>query len=224
MASFKLSPTRIASVIIGIMISILIIYLGFGLMQRIFSRAADTAPRDVVVASVSQNSAKISWSTDQNTQGVIEYGTTPTALNFFAPEAAQTKDHQVELTLLSPTTTYYFQIRVGDKKYDNGGVPWTFATKGAGSDQGGAATLSPTTTAPSPGTSVRPTQSVRINDGNAPTAAPAVCAETDCAKICQSWKANQGCIAFDLTKNGCIGKINLGDCQLSVTVTPSPTP
>ena len=33
------------------------------------------------------------------------------------------------LTLLSPGTTYYFDIQVGDKKYDNGGIPWTFTTK-----------------------------------------------------------------------------------------------
>jgi len=220
MATINFHPPKIGAVIVGVIISILIIYLGFGLIQRVFTRASDTLPRDVLVSDISDNSAKIVWSTDQESQAVIEYGTTPTALNFFAPEAAQAKDHAVDLTLLSPSTTYYFQVRIGDKKYDNGGVPWTFATKGSG------ASLSPTvkpTATPSPAISVRPTQSVRVGEDQ--TGTTVACGETDCVKICR--KLGGGCEASDLSRNNCIGKINISDCSLTAatpTATPSATP
>ncbi len=108
----------------------------------------------------------------------------------------------------------------GDKKYDNGGVPWTFATKGAGANQTVGPTALPTVSVtPLPKTTIRPTQSVKIEDGSTTP-----CNETDCVKICENWKAHSGCIAADLSKNGCIGKVNLGNCQLSITVTPTPSP
>jgi hypothetical protein len=120
---------KLASIIIGTVIAFVVLFIGFKLFSGGFTKAADTEPRDVVVANPSENSVKVTWSTGEDTQGVIEYGTTPTSLNFFSPEPAKTKNHTQDLTLLSPNTMYYFQIRIGDKKYDNGGVPWTFTTK-----------------------------------------------------------------------------------------------
>lgn len=111
----------------GLILFIVLAVIGF----RIFgTRAADFEPRDVVISNIEKNSARISWATGVETQGIIEYGTSPTALNFFAPEPTKEKNHSVDLTLLSPSTTYYFIIRIADKRYDNGGVPWSFTTKG----------------------------------------------------------------------------------------------
>ncbi len=168
---------RIVATVIGGFVSIFVIYLGFKIFSGVFSRAADTEPRDVVVSEISQNNAKVTWSTGIETQGVIEYGTSPTSLNFFAPEGQATKNHTVELTLLSPNTTYYFQIRIGDKKYDNGGVPWTFTTRV--NDQ----TVLPTEqinklsnkTTPTP----TPVQIIEIPASNTNQ----LCYQTDCQKI-----------------------------------------
>ncbi len=154
--------------------------MGFKIFSGVFTRAADFEPRDVVISNIDKNSVKISWATGVETQGVVEYGTTPTALNFFAPEPQKTKNHTVDLTLLSPSTTYYFQIRIGDKKYDNGGVPWTFTTKGTEKSQ--PTTLSPTSTASSQPTTPTPVQSLRVPDSASTTEAQA-CDETNCAKI-----------------------------------------
>jgi hypothetical protein len=117
---------KVASVVIGIIVFILLVYVAFTLVG---TNAADLEPRDVVVSNIEKNSVKLTWATGTDTQGVVEYGTSPTSLNFFAPEASKEKDHTLDLTLLSPSTTYYFDVRIGDKKYDNGGVPWTFSTK-----------------------------------------------------------------------------------------------
>jgi hypothetical protein len=171
---------KIASIVIGVVIFILLVFLSF----KIFgTRAADSEPRDVVVSNIEKNSVKLSWSTGVDIQGVVEYGTSPTALNFFAPEAAKVKTHSQDLTLLSPNTSYYFDIRVGDQKYDNGGVPWTFTTKSAEVSQP-IVTPTPTATVFQP----TPVQRLEISDGTA-------CNETDCTKIKE--KLGKGCSTQD---------------------------
>src|SRR3989338_8102177 len=161
--------TKISAIIIGIVIFVGLVFLYFSVFG---TRAADFEPRDVVVSNIEKNSVRTTWATGADTQGVVEYGTTPTALNFFAPEATKGKTHTLDLTLLSPNTTYYFDIRVGDKKYDNGGVPWTFTTKGAES-----AVITPTTAPTQPVSQPTPFQKLQIPDGTEN------CNETDCAKI-----------------------------------------
>jgi hypothetical protein len=193
--------TKIASIVIGVIVAVVIMVMGFRLLAGVFTRASDVEPRDGVISDISQNNAKISWSTGTETQTVIEYGNTPTALNFFAPETQKNKSHSVDLTLLSPNSTYYFQIRIGETKYDNGGVPWTFTTKDIAKSQGPTTIPSSTKTQPSPiQTVVIPTT---IN----------TCTETSCAAI--KTKLGQGCNTQDYFK--CLRK-------LTPTATASATP
>ncbi len=207
---------RIISIILGTIIGLLVIFFGFRIMQKVFTRAADIAPRDVVVSEILNNSTKITWSTDQESQGVIEYGTSPTSLSFFAPESKKTKNHSVELTLLSPNSTYYFQVRIGDKKFDNGGVPWTFTTKSAtdqseSQKEGVLPTKKPT-----------PISKVVIEQPtNTPTVEPqAECTETDCSKI--KAKLGQGCDMGDYIKNNCLSGATVTPTT-ALTSTPSET-
>lgn len=188
---------KIASIGIGIVISILLIVMGFKVFSSVFTRAADYEPSDVVVSNIAENSSKLSWATGIETQGVVEYGTSPTSLNFFAPEPSKTKSHSVDLTLLSPNTTYYFQIRIGDKKYDNGGVPWTFTTKDTQKSQ--VPTAAPTQ-AIVPVAKPTPIQTLEIPTTGTPVQ---VCNETDCTKI--KAKLGQGCSTADYWK--CIRKL-----------------
>lgn len=173
---------KISAIVIGIVIFVVLV---FGYFAVFGTRAADFEPRDVVVSNIEKNSVRATWATGVDTQGVVEYGTTPTALNFFAPEATKTKTHTIDLTLLSPNTTYYFDVRIGDTKYDNGGVPWTFTTKGAESS-----VVAPTTVPTQPA-SQQPTpfQKLKISDGTEG------CTETDCAKIKE--KLGKGCSTQD---------------------------
>jgi len=206
---------RIASIVIGTILAIVLIMVGFRVMQSVFTRATDIQPREVIISDISQSSVKVSWSTGTETQGVVEYGTSPTALNFFAPEAQKTLAHIVDLTLLSPTTTYYFQIRIGDQKFDNGGVPWTFTTKSSKDVQSEAvptATIAVTpTTAVTPSGGVTPTPMQKLVVGTeAPSQAPvATCNETDCAKVKE--KIGNGCTTRDYFL-----------CTAKLTITPAP--
>lgn len=193
---------KVVAVLIGIAV---FVGLVVGYFAVFGTRAADFEPRDVVVSNIEKNSVRASWATGVDTQGVVEYGTTPTALNFFAPEATKTKTHSIDLTLLSPNTTYYFNIRVDDKKYDNGGVPWTFTTKGAE-----ASVSSPTSVPTQPidssleevqneTTQGKPTpfQELKIPDGTE------ACTETDCEQI--KAKLGKGCSTQDYFK--CVRKL-----------------
>jgi len=208
---------RILSIFIGAVLSIAVLVVGFRLFAGVFTRAADEEPQDVVINEISQNTVKISWTTASNTQGVIEYGTSQTALNFFAPETAQTQNHTVELTLLSPGSTYYFQVRIGDKKYDNKGIPWTFTTKSTDSAPiPTTATVQPTPSGPSP----TPISSITLPGDTVPAA---TCGVTDCVAICQ--KMGKGCSTTDLVNNSCIGKVDISTCTTiasTSTATPSP--
>lgn len=205
---------RIASIVIGTILAVVLIMVGFRVMQNVFTRATDIQPREVIISEITQSSVKISWSTGTEIQGVVEYGTSPTALNFFAPEAQKSLSHVVDLTLLSPTTTYYFQIRIGDQKFDNGGVPWTFTTKSSKEVQ---SELQPTITAvatPTVAATIAvatPTPMQKLVIGTiAPSQAPiSTCNETDCVRI--KAKIGTGCSARDYFL-----------CVAKLTATPTP--
>lgn len=212
----NLKLTKTASIILGVAISFLLLIFGFKILSGSLTRASDYEPRDVVISNIGQNSAKISWSTGIETQGVVEYGTSPTALNFFAPEPQKTKNHLVELTLLSPSTTYYFQIRIGDKKYDNGGVPWTFTTKSIEKTQ--PSVPSPTPTSAHTLISPTPLQRLKLENTSSQNL-PSACEETDCAKIKE--KLGKGCSVQDYFR--CLRKLTPTSSSTSPTPTASAT-
>lgn len=189
---------------LGVVISIIILLLTFGMVQNVFTRAGDEKPQDVVITDITQNSAKVTWTTTGETQGVIEYGTAPSALTFFAPESQKTTSHSVDITLLAPSTTYYFQIKIGDEANTNGGVPWQFTTKSEEESNVGPS-VSPTTgaTTPTPAEDTSPT----------PTEAEGsqTCNETDCEAM--KSKFGKGCTTQDYFM-----------CVRKLTGTPTPTP
>lgn len=120
---------------VGGIVSVVLAYLVFGMIQGRFIRANDEQPQDVQITNVTGTTASIVWKTSIEVEGgVIQYGVSPAALGSFAPiEGEKSTSHTVDLSLLTPATTYYFQIVYGENKiFDNGGAPWTFVTKGDG--------------------------------------------------------------------------------------------
>lgn len=201
----NLNLKKVLAIVIGVVLGIIVIFLAFTLAQNLLTRATNVKPQDVVISNVTQNSAKVTWTTDQETLSNIEYGTSATSLNFSAPETEKTKSHSVDLTLLSKNTTYYFQIAVGDQKYDNGGIPWTFTTKSDGEVKTETVPIASPTAALT--TTVAPTLPAAVS----PTAATTgTCNFTNC----EDMKANfgKGCTTQDYFK-----------CVRKATPTPTPT-
>jgi hypothetical protein len=178
--------SRPLAIVIGIFLSVGMMFLGFNIFQGVFTRATDERPDDVVITEVTSSTAKISWTTGiEATGGLVQYGTSPTSLTSFAPaDTAKTKDHSVMLTLLQPGTTYYFEISYGENnKFDNGGVPWMITTKAEGADSAAASDEA----AP-----------VKTAITAIPTDKPAVvagCTVTECAEI--KSKLGKGCSTQD---------------------------
>ncbi|HRN70473.1 MAG TPA: fibronectin type III domain-containing protein [Candidatus Woesebacteria bacterium] len=178
---------RIFAIITGLFIGLPLCTFAFFSASSFFARASDEIPRDVSISNIDKSSATIHWTTDKETLSVVEYGLSPDSLTLYAPELESKREHEVDVTLLTPATTYYFQIKHNNTVYDNGGVPWTFTTKtinGAELEQvkGISTRLTPMPTKPP-----SPSPTVVLSTSS--------CKETSCEAI--QAKLGKGCSAKD---------------------------
>ncbi len=164
--------------------------MGVKVARTYFSgAAAGTAPQNVRILA-DKTSATITWQTDKNAMGVVEYGANQASLLLRALENTPTTSHRVVLSPLKPGTVYYFRIRVGDEVYDNNGLPYSFRTKSA------AAAVSPTVAVtPVPTVAISPTAPTASSSGSLVT----VCQAADFKK--QFGGHNP---AYDFDKNGVV--------------------
>lgn len=118
-------------------IIIVVILLLAGVLAALGVRTARTylsgasggkTPQNVRVEA-DVKSATVTWQTDNEVQGTVEYGTTPASLLLRALENQPASSHRVVLSPLKESTTYYFRIRIDDEIYDNNGIPFSFKTK-----------------------------------------------------------------------------------------------
>lgn len=86
---------------------------------------------NINVTDITENSAKITWTTDQPTQGNVEYGTT-TTYGAAVSDLLEGTTHSLVLSNLTPSTTYHFRIVAAS---GNGTTTYssdsTFKTNGA---------------------------------------------------------------------------------------------
>jgi len=86
-----------------------------------FSVAISSTPADVnpptisnlSVSDVSQTSVKVTWTTDELSTSVVNYGTT-TSYGSTASSSSLVTSHNVELTGLSANTTYHYSVQSAD--------------------------------------------------------------------------------------------------------------
>ena len=89
---------------------------------------ASSAPKNVSVSKITQTTAKITWQTEKETQSTLIYGESSENLPLMSFENKPAKNHEVDLSLLNPATSYYFKIKIADEEFDNDGLPWQFTT------------------------------------------------------------------------------------------------
>src|SRR3989344_3797015 len=119
--------TKTILIILLLVVSLGVMLLAGNRILSLLARAGGSPPENVQVSQVSTNTATISFTTADPSSSLIEYGTNPTSLTLFANDTDATS-HQIILSLLTPNTTYYFHIKIGENVYDNSGVPWSFTT------------------------------------------------------------------------------------------------
>jgi DNA-binding beta-propeller fold protein YncE len=64
---------------------------------------------NITVTDIAENSAKINWTTDQLTEGRVEYGKT-NAYGATASDSIEGTAHSITLASLSPATNYHFRV------------------------------------------------------------------------------------------------------------------
>jgi hypothetical protein len=77
-----------------------------------FSSAADalTVTRGPYLQTGTDNSITIRWRTDTNSDSRVSYGTAPGSLSSNVDVIAPTMEHEVQITGLSPSSTYYYSF------------------------------------------------------------------------------------------------------------------
>lgn len=99
-------------------------------LQRsgVFTRASVMeAPRNVQISSVSKNSFRVSWKTDDLQYGALRIGEEPysealTETVLEIGRLGRNLEHEVLVSGLTPDADYYFEILSGAHWYDNSGV------------------------------------------------------------------------------------------------------
>jgi len=112
-----------------------IVWVDFTLRDVFLPPGEDTTPpviSDIATSDITGNSATITWTTDEISDGVVNYGTT-TALGSSESDTGMFLDHIVTLTELSASTTYYYEVKSedwdGNTTVDNNnGSYYTFTT------------------------------------------------------------------------------------------------
>ncbi|MHA1946745.1 MAG: extracellular solute-binding protein [Candidatus Hodarchaeales archaeon] len=93
----------------------------------------DTAPPQIsnMFASVSNDTAIISWNTDEFSDSRVNYGLT-TSLGTTVYDSTESLNHEVTLPILTPETQYFFEINSSDGVFytldDNAASYYTFTT------------------------------------------------------------------------------------------------
>ena len=89
--------------------------------------ATDATPPEISGATATadgQGHAVVTWTTDEPSTSVVDYGRTA-ALGFEAEDTALVTDHRVELTNLSPNTTYRWRVTSADGAGNSASAPGT---------------------------------------------------------------------------------------------------
>ena len=155
--------------------------------------AAGEDPQNVKVqADVA--SATISWQSEKEVMGVVEYGANQASLMLRAIETQQSTVHRVILSPLKEETTYYFRIRVGETIYDNNGIPYSFKTKPATAEV--LPTLTPVPILPIP-----------------TVASPSGSLVVDCVSADFESQMGTSNPAYDFDKNGVVNTLDYIKCK-----------
>jgi hypothetical protein len=94
-----------------------------GAHQATYVAAAPAQPTSTRIASVTEDSAVLTWSTATPATSTVELGTAPDALEPVSTVWGRTTSHHVELNDLRPGTTYYLRVGSAGPGGSRAGTP-----------------------------------------------------------------------------------------------------
>jgi hypothetical protein len=114
------------------------VHYGYGLVDAeaaVGPSEPDTTPpviTGVSTSDITHNSATVTWTTDDRSDSVVNYGTT-TALGSTESDTALVTSHSISITGLTAETTYYYEVQsTNSDSYsstdNNGGSYYQFTT------------------------------------------------------------------------------------------------
>ncbi|MEO8216511.1 MAG: N,N-dimethylformamidase beta subunit family domain-containing protein [Acidobacteriota bacterium] len=83
----------------------------------IVTYATDTSPPLISAVTASPNAdgtVQVAWTTDEQSDSVVTYSTNPSSLDQSAADSTAVTSHQITLSGLSTSTTYYFRVQSTD--------------------------------------------------------------------------------------------------------------
>jgi hypothetical protein len=132
LTSFQQAGKTVGFILFLLVVLGITIFLGKNASGLLTAKASGCPAAQAKAVQITANGAVINWTTSEASQGRVEYGTDIANLTYSQIEGSEETNHNVPLTLLTPKTVYYYVIKIGSKKCDNSGNPWTFSTVGAG--------------------------------------------------------------------------------------------
>ncbi len=120
-------PTIIAIVILALGIMAGVIATNSSTIFKL-GASPDSAPQDVRITNISNASITVSWITQKEVVGFVQYGETASLGQNTIAENTPSTTHWVNITGLAPSTSYFFKINSDGTVYDNSGIPWTTST------------------------------------------------------------------------------------------------
>ena len=150
----RVSLLKTAVVLIILVLVGVLGVLGLGTVRTYLSGATAGYEPKNVMPTITDSEVSISWTSDKPSRGYIQYGTTPASLLLSVPshddldKGSPDTLHKISIKTFKANTTYYFRIRAGVDSanytewevFDNGGIPYSFKTKGDASVATKAAT------------------------------------------------------------------------------------
>ncbi len=126
----KINTKTIVLIVVSLAVIGLLVF-GINQIRTMMSGASsDVEPQGVtVVLGDDGKTATITWTSNKESMGKVEYGTTAASLVLMSAESSMAMDHRVLLSSLQPGKTYHYRIRIGEEIFDNGGIPYNFKTK-----------------------------------------------------------------------------------------------
>jgi len=132
----KQIPTLLALVVIvfGVLVTTYLVESGVIYTGR---ASQSTTPQDIKITNITDNSFTVSYTTTQETPGIVSFGKDTTLGQNALDERDSRADsfspytsHHITVKNLTPNTQYYFSIVNGGSTYLNNGAPYQTATAG----------------------------------------------------------------------------------------------